>query len=306
MHGYFVVATAAAHVVSFRSTTKHRGLAIALSLAASLVGSSALAQTANGPKPKRDIPDEVAKRRIEMESDSVTKFRSRQLKRATLLVGNSALAQTASLPSAKRDSADEIAKNRTQKEIDPFAKFENLREKGMWLNIPGPADTIDHDKGGVRSALAEVGIGYVGGTVISLVDNQLPNAASATTANQLYMGQNPTFSTVNFMIVTYDLSRFGIPDGQIVVGAEQQYWTWKPGGPDRVGLNTLAYYQTFFDRKLELKMGYLRNVNEFAGTLVGGNAGASVLAPSSNILYQAGMSNNAAPTPALNVKYNFF
>ncbi|WP_249734462.1 carbohydrate porin [Bradyrhizobium sp. sGM-13] len=305
MHGYFVLATAAARVFSFRSSTKQRGLVIALSLAASLVGSSALAQTAMGLSQNatfqmRLLKEELRGSPIRSQNSEAAGSNEQRFRSVT-----PALAQTASLPSAKRDSADEIAKNRTQKEIDPFAKFENLREKGMWLNIPGPADTIDHDKGGVRSALAEVGIGYVGGTVISLVDNQLPNAASATTANQLYMGQNSTFSTVNFMIVTYDLSRFGIPDGQIVVGAEQQYWTWKPGGPDRVGLNTLAYYQTFFDRKLELKMGYLRNVNEFAGTLVGGNAGASVLAPSSNILYQAGMSNNAAPTPALNVKYNF-
>ncbi|WP_082656278.1 carbohydrate porin [Bradyrhizobium valentinum] len=305
MHGYFVLATAAARVFSFRSSTKQRGLVIALSLAASLVGSSALAQTAMGLSQNatfqmRLLKEELRGSPIRSQNSEAAGSNEQRFRSVT-----PALAQTASLPSAKRDSADEIAKNRTQKEIDPFAKFENLREKGMWLNIPGPADTIDHDKGGVRSALAEVGIGYVGGTVISLVDNQLPNAASATTANQLYMGQDSTFSTVNFMIVTYDLSRFGIPDGQIVVGAEQQYWTWKPGGPDRVGLNTLAYYQTFFDRKLELKMGYLRNVNEFAGTLVGGNAGASVLAPSSNILYQAGMSNNAAPTPALNVKYNF-
>ncbi|KRQ94522.1 porin [Bradyrhizobium jicamae] len=107
------------------------------------------------------------------------------------------------------------------------------------------------------------------------------------------------------MIVTYDLDRFGIPDGQIIVGAEQQFWTWKPGGPDRVGINTIAYYQTFFDRKLELKLGYLRNQNEFAGTVVGGNAGVNVFGPSSNILYQAGMSNNPAPTPALNLKFNF-
>lgn len=76
-------------------------------------------------------------------------------------------------------------------------------------------------------------------------------------------------------------------------------------GPDRVGINTIAYYQTFLDGRLELKMGYLRNINEFAGTVVGGNAAVNVFGASSNILYQAGMSNNAAPTPGLNLKYNF-
>ncbi|WP_225119733.1 carbohydrate porin [Bradyrhizobium sp. BRP22] len=297
--------SAAAPVFNFRSTTKQRGVPIALSLAASLVGSPAFTQTANVPNPRNEIPDEVAKTRLQRDSDLARKFRRRRLKPATLLVDGSALAQSASLSTTKRYSADELVKTRTQNEIDPSAKFEKLREKGMWLNIPGPADTIDQDQGGTRSALADVGIGYVGGTVNSLVDNQFPNAARTSIANQRYMGQNPTFSTVNFMIVTYDLSRFGIPDGQIIVGAQQQYWTWKPGGPDRFGLNTIAYYQTFFDSTLELKMGYLRNVNEFGGTLVGGSAGASVLAPSSNILYQAGMSNNAAPTPAMNVKFNF-
>ncbi|WP_271498237.1 hypothetical protein [Bradyrhizobium sp. CCBAU 11357] len=137
---------------------------------------------------------------------------------------------------------------------------------------------IDQDKGGVRSALADVGIGYIGWTHNSFANNLLPNAARSTIENQLYMGQNPTFASTNFMIVTYDLSRFGLSDRQIVLGAEQQHWTWDRAGPDRVGLNTLAYYQTFFDRTLELKLGYLRNQNEFTGTLFGGITGSNMSA----------------------------
>ncbi len=294
----------AAPVFGFRQHTSQRGPAIALSLAAALTGSSAFAQAANDHSLKSDTSDAAARRTLAKETDPGRTVRPRRLKAAARDIGSSAQALPAMQPKVKGHHLDEVAK-RTQKRIDSFATFENLREKGMWLIIPGPADTVDQDKGGIRSALADVGIGYVGGTVNTFIDNRLPNAARSTMPNQSFMGQNPTFGTVNFFIVTYDLSRFGIPDGQITAGAEQQYWTWKPGGPDRVGLNTLAYYQTFFDGKVELKTGYLRNVNEFAGTLVGGNAGASVLAPSSNILYQAGMSNNAAPTPALNLKYNF-
>ncbi|WP_271567057.1 carbohydrate porin [Bradyrhizobium sp. CCBAU 11386] len=230
---------------------------------------------------------------------------------AACLVSSSTLAQTANILNPKSDSPDVPRKRKAQKKIelsqtktDPFAKFENLRPKGMWLGIPGPADTIDQDAGGVRSALANVGIGYVGWTQNSFANNLLPNAARSTIANQLYNGQNPTFNTVNYMWTTYDLSRYGIPDGQIVVAAEQQYWTWKPGGPDRIGIDTISYYQTFFDRKLEFKIGYLPNQNEFAGTLVGGNAGANVFGPSANILFQGGMSNNPAPTPAVNLKFN--
>ncbi|WP_245287053.1 carbohydrate porin [Bradyrhizobium sp. Tv2a-2] len=257
------------------------------------------------PDAKSDTPDDVSERRTHKQTDPATKFRSHPVERTVHLVTSPAPAQHTNASTSRRKSADHASGNTTQKKTDQFAKFENLREKGMWLVIPPPADTIDRDNGGARSALAEVGIGYVGGSVNTFISNQLPNAARSTIRDQLYAGQNPTFSTLNFMFVTYDLSRFGIPDGQIIVGAEQQYWTWKPGGPDRAGLNTIAYYQTFFGGKLEIKAGYLRNINEFAGTVVGGNAAANVFGASSNILYQAGMSNNAAPTPALNLKYNF-
>ncbi|WP_407151218.1 carbohydrate porin [Bradyrhizobium sp. ORS 86] len=291
---------AAAAVLERRSTPIQRAHVVALSVAASLLPSPALAQSVNVLNPGTDILHEASKRQAQTASNPATTPRRRRLNQAPRPIGSLALAPTTSMLAAKRDGAHDVALKRTQKQIDPFAKFENLREKGMWLNIPGPADTIDQDTGGVRSALADLGIGYAGWTLNAIVDNQLPNAARSTIANQLYMGQNPTFYSANIVTVTYDLSRFGISDGQIVVGAEQQYWTWERPGPDRLGLNTLAYYQTFFDRKLELKLGYLRNQNEFAGAVTGAITGATLF-----LLYQAGMSNNAAPRPAVNLKYNF-
>ncbi|WP_375167104.1 MULTISPECIES: carbohydrate porin [unclassified Bradyrhizobium] len=257
-----------------------------------------LAQTADERDAKNNAAAQVARRKAPTAHDMATKLRVGTVNEPVQLRA-SALASAPNLPLIKRDSSDRSAQTRTQKRIDPFARFDTFREKGIWLNIPGPADTVDQDKSGVRSALADVGIGYIGWTHNIFANNQLPNAARTSIANQLYMGQNPTFATANFLIVTYDLSRLGIPDGQIVVGAEQQYWTWKRPGPDRVGLNTLAYYQTFLDRKFELKLGYLRNANEFTGTLFAGISGSNMFA-----LFQAGMSTNAAPTPAVNLKYN--
>ncbi|MDA9463075.1 hypothetical protein XH87_00255 [Bradyrhizobium sp. CCBAU 53415] len=281
---------------NFRPKAKQRGLLIALSLAACLVGSCVLAQTASGLDPSRPPVDQASKRR--KASDRAAKLPI-DLVRQAIRPAAPAPAAGPGVLFERRGNADRAAQTRTQKAIDPFARYDNLREKGLWLPIPGPADTIDQDKGGVRSALADVGIGYIGWTHNTFANNQLPNAARSPIANQLYMGQNPTFASANFMIVTYDLSRFGIADGQIVVGAEQQYWTWDRPGPDRVGINTLAYYRTFFDRTLELKLGYLRNQNEFTGTLFGGITGSNMSA-----LFQAGMSTNAAPTPAVNLKYN--
>lgn len=288
--------SAAAPVFSAQSTMWQTGLAVAVSFAASLVCGSALAGAEKASDTRSEAPGEAPGPAIQEQSGATISVRSRRLKRTAPLAARSAPAQPITAPKSRHDHPDKVAETRAPDNIDPFAKFDHLREKGIWLNIPGPADTIDQDKGGVRSALADLGIGYVGWTQNSLIDNRMPNASKSTVFNQRYIGESPTFSTVHFMIVTYDLGRFGIPDGQITVGAEQQYWTWKPAGPDRVGINTIAYYQTFFDRKLELKMGYLRNHDEFLGM--------NPFGPTPIILSQAGMSNNSAPTPALNVKYN--
>lgn len=288
--------SAAAPVFRPRSTMSQTGLAIAVSCAASLVSGSAVAGAEKASDTGRETSDEASGPAIQKQSGATISVRSRRLKGTAPLAARSAPAQPINAPESRHDHPDKVAETRAPDKIDPFVKFDNLREKGIWLNIPGPADTIDQDKGGVRSALADLGIGYVGWTQNSLIDNRMPNASKSTVFNQRYIGESPTFGTVNSMIVTYDLGRFGIADGQITVGAEQQYWTWNPAGPDRVGINTIAYYQTFFDRKLELKMGYLRNHDEFLGM--------NPFGPTPIILSQAGMSTNSAPTPALNVRYN--
>lgn len=288
--------SAAAPVFSPRSTMSQTGLAIAVSCAASLVCSSAVAGAEKASDTGSETSDEASGPAIQKKSGAIISIRGRRINRTAPLAAPSAPARATSTPDSRHDRPNKVAETKPPEKVDPFAKFDHLREKGIWLNIPGPADTIDQDKGGVRSALANLGIGYVGWTQNSLIDNRMPNASKSTIFNQRYIGESPTFGTVNSIIVTYDLGRFGIPDGQITVGAEQQYWTWKPAGPDRVGINTIAYYQTFFDRTLELKMGYLRNHDEFLGM--------NPFGPTPIILSQAGMSNNSVPTPALNVRYN--
>lgn len=288
--------SAAAPVFNPRSIMSQTGLAIAVSCAASLVCSSAVAGAEKASDTGRETSDEPSGPAIQKQSGAIISIRSRRINRTAPLAAPAAPARATNTPDSRHDRPDKAAETKPPEKIAPFAKFDNLREKGIWLSIPGPADTIDQDKDGVRSALADLGIGYVGWTQNTLIDNRMPNASKSTIFNQRYIGESPTFGTVNSMIVTYDLGRFGIPDGQITVGAEQQYWTWKPAGPDRVGINTVAYYQTCFDRTLELKMGYLRNHDEFLGM--------NPFGPTPVILSQAGMSNNSAPTPALNVKYN--
>ena len=79
---------------------------------------------------------------------------------------------------------------------------------------------------------------------------------------QTYNGQKPTFLTNNVMQLTFDLIRYGIRDGQVVVGGIFVYDTWEPAGPNALSLATLSYYQNFFNNQVELKFGYLNNLIE--------------------------------------------
>src|SRR6188472_208257 len=197
--------------------------------------------------------------------------------------------------------AAELAQNSTP--AAPAPDFQSLRIKGLTIALPGPQDTIDPDFAGLRSRLAALGIGYIGHTNNSFFSNMLP-AERTTFGQQVYNGQRPTFFTNNTMHVTYDLGRYGIPDGQIVVGGIYIYDTWEPAGPNALSLATLSYYQTFLNRQVELKVGYLANVVEYWGPFLAGNLSSSIFGPSGLIPVAAGLSAWAWTKPAINVKVN--
>jgi porin len=181
--------------------------------------------------------------------------------------------------------------------------FEALRIKGLNVALPGPQDTIDPDFAGIRSNLASIGIGYIGYTNNSFYDNMLP-VERTTFGQQLYNGQKPTFLSNNVMQLTYDLSRYGIPDGQIVLGGIYQYDTWDPGGPNALSLATFSYYQTFLNKQVELKVGYLNNSFEFWGPYLSGNLSSSIFGPSGAIPIETGLNAYGFSTPSIDIKIN--
>jgi porin len=181
--------------------------------------------------------------------------------------------------------------------------FDSLRIKGLNLPLPGPQDTIDPDFAGIRSSLASLGIGYIGYTNNSFFDNTLP-VERTTFGQQTYNGQKPTFLSNNVMQLTYDLSRHGIPDGQIVLGGIYQFDTWNPGGPNALSLATLSFYQTFLNKQVELKFGYLNNSFEFWGPYLSGNLSSSIFGPSGAIPIEAGLNAYGFSTPSINIKVN--
>jgi porin len=187
--------------------------------------------------------------------------------------------------------------------MTPPPDFEALRIKGLNVALPGPQDTIDPDFAGIRSSLAALGIGYIGYNYNNFFDNMLP-AERTTFGQQVYNGQKPTFFTNNVMQMTYDLSRYGISDGQIVVGGIYNFDTWKPGGPNALSLAALSYYQTFLNKQVELKVGYQANVLEYWGQFLAGNLSSGIFGPSGSIPVEAGLSAWAWTKPAINIKVN--
>jgi porin len=185
----------------------------------------------------------------------------------------------------------------------PTPDFEALRIKGLTIALPGPQDTIDPDFAGIRSSLAALGIGYIGYSNNNFFDN-MPPAERTTFGQQVYNGQKPTLFTNNVMQMTFDLSRYGISDGQIVVGGIYNFDTWEPAGPSALSLATLSYYQTFLNKQVELKVGYLANVVEYWGPFLAGNLSSSIFGPSGLIPVEAGLSAWAWTKPAINVKVN--
>lgn len=154
-----------------------------------------------------------------------------------------------------------------------------LGYKGWNIAFPSYADTVLQDYGGFRSKLAEYGFGVLmlHGPVGAV--NMLPalksgpgpsNGPGRGSSTQQYWGQVPSAIYGNAIYLTYDTSRWGVPDGQIAVASSFVWSTWDHFTPNRFGLTNLSWYQTLFDKRIELKIGYLHNGQEFVGQSIGG------------------------------------
>jgi len=182
--------------------------------------------------------------------------------------------------------------------------------KGWNLTFPSFGDTFLQDYGGWRSSLSSVGIGLIEYNVTRFQTNMLDTPREGPRFNpfyestQSYWGQKPSFNNFSVLVLTYDLSRFGVPDGQLQYSGFSTYSTWQGFVPDTLTTNFLAYYQTLFDRQLELKFGLLANQNEFAGQTVGNNF-VTTGGPANTILTQLGMSVSPVSTWSFRVTSHF-
>ena len=187
----------------------------------------------------------------------------------------------------------------------PNTRYDPLRVH--WnVPLPGPEDTLTQNLFGFGRTLNDAGFGYLAFSNSFFADNILRHGLPLNNSrgNQLYSGQEPTVQTLDFFFVTADLNRYGVPDGQIVVGAGYSETNWNPLGPRQTGISTATYYQTLFNRTLEVKAGYVANATEFLSTYVAGNIAGGVFGPNASIPVEEGEDNTNFPAPGVNLRVN--
>jgi len=172
-------------------------------------------------------------------------------------------------------------------------------------NIPffSYGNTLTQDADGWRSNLARYGIGFWAGNISAFAVNTLDTPLTNPKGKQTYWGERGSINSQVNMFLTYDLSQYAIPDGQLQIGSSFVNSSWHPYIPTNYGFYRLAYYQSLFDRKVEFGFGYLSNAQTFVGIYVGGQL-QNPFGPSSSIPIQLGLSASLVTQPTAWMKYN--
>jgi porin len=221
------------------------------------------------------------------------------------------------------DLADQAASAETEtlKPTDHKLSLDELNTlynfKGWNIPFPSYSDSLLQDYGGIRSTLATYGFGFifVGDTLFernmlsgpSVTPSNFPRCTTplggVCSGGQAYFGQKPSVFTAGTGFLTYDLSRWGIPDGQLVVGG-QYGWTSDQGfSPNFYGFKNLSWYQTLFDKKVEIKIGIVPTALEWTGSTVGGNW-ANPFGSAASIPVELGQSSADIATPMARVTWH--
>jgi porin len=202
----------------------------------------------------------------------------------------------------------EIKSTQHQQSLEELNAIYNF--KGWDIPFPSYSDTIIQDYGGIRTALAAYGFGFTSLNISLFELNMLsgpsvvpPNFPRCTTplggvcaGGQTYFGQRPSVMNEGTSFLSYDLSRWGIPDGQFVIAGQYIQTGDQAFLPNYLGFNAISWYQTLFDKRVEIKVGLVPNNLEWIGSAVGGNL-ANPFGGAASIPAEFGQSPNYQGTP---------
>src|SRR6516165_2329926 len=201
--------------------------------------------------------------------------------------------------------------------------------KGWDIAFPSMGDSLLQDYGGWRSALAANGFGFLTFSVDTFNLNMLntPTKVPATSfvpslgiqsaypfcptrpsqavcaGNQLYFGQRPSYYSFIGSYLTYDLSRWGVPDGQLQLAGNVMFSSNQAYQARGFQFSAVSWYQTLFDKKLELQIGYFSADPEFVGLFVGGNF-SNTFGVAAAIPIEMGLSYSPTQAPTAKITWH--
>lgn len=209
-----------------------------------------------------------------------------------------------STSTAREFESDMALKTKETSLPEDFARFDALGEPGLSIMYPSSSDSFLGDKGGWRSKLADHDMSLTIRSTTVLNYDMLQNNPNNP---QAYAGQKPTVQSYStYATLTSGLASWGLPNSKLILGGISFGSTWSASQGKtelRPKINKLAYYQSFNDKAVEIKAGYLVNYLEFIGVFTGGSpmlsTGLSSLVP-----IEVGLSADPAPAPTFKITLN--
>ena len=175
--------------------------------------------------------------------------------------------------------------------------------KGWIIPANNFGDSILLDYGCWRTELAKYGFGLIGNMSSTFRSNMI-NHYTPTTKEQQYAGQRPTGNVNTAFYLTYDLSRWGLPDGQFEIAGNTQNVSYLGNyGFNALTMSELKLYGTAFNKAVEYEVGYINTYLRFQAAFIGGNV-TNPLGASGGIAALVGGNLTPKPTPAVVVKWH--
>jgi porin len=176
---------------------------------------------------------------------------------------------------------------------------ESMNEKGLEISFPPYSNSVFGATNPVRLALAKHGFGLFLPESNKYQDNL--NDPPVPEVDQKFNGQRSTWAVASYPVLTYNMQAFHVRGGQFIMGPGILRTSWNPSGPEATRVLQLAYYQSLFKDRVEVKGGWLQNDLEFEAFAIAGTFATGALGVYAVIPYQVGQNTTPYGTPGVNI-----
>jgi porin len=212
------------------------------------------------------------------------------------------LSVCAALCAAQTSNAFSSGEGSALGSVSSMHDYAQLNLIGAEVHMPAFDDTILGTNNDFRRALLRHGMALRVNSAPTSSFNLLDPPASAE--EQAYIGQRPYVKGTLNPILTMDLKALHLRSAQLYLSGAMVWTTWEKSGPPATALNSLYFYKSFGEGRVEIKAGYMVNAFEFVGFHVGGSLSTSTQGVYAVLPYNAGLSYSPLGTPSFNLKWN--